>query len=116
MSAPQSHGHAEPQSFAFTPENKAEAEKIIARYPAGRQQSAVMGLLWLAVIYGQSRRPLALACALGVVLGLCAGQRSNLALLGPGEHYAREVAGDSPSQAMAARIASLSNASLISWP
>jgi NADH-quinone oxidoreductase subunit E len=48
MSAPQSHGHAGPQSFAFTPENKAEAEKIIARYPAGRQQSAVMGLLWLA--------------------------------------------------------------------
>jgi NADH-quinone oxidoreductase subunit E len=47
MSAPQSHGRAEPQSFAFTPENKAEADKIIARYPAGRQQSAVMGLLWL---------------------------------------------------------------------
>jgi NADH-quinone oxidoreductase subunit E len=48
MSAPQSRGHAEPQSFAFTPENKAEAEKLIARYPKGRQQSAVMGLLWLA--------------------------------------------------------------------
>jgi len=38
----------EPQSFTFTPENKAEADKLIARYPAGRQQSAVMGLLWLA--------------------------------------------------------------------
>ncbi|MGH6941661.1 NADH-quinone oxidoreductase subunit NuoE [Hypericibacter sp.] len=48
MSASQSPGHAEPQSFAFTPENKAEAEKLIARYPKGRQQSAVMGLLWLA--------------------------------------------------------------------
>jgi NADH dehydrogenase (ubiquinone) flavoprotein 2 len=48
MSASHSHGHVEPKSFAFTPENKAEAEKLIARYPAGRQQSAVMGLLWLA--------------------------------------------------------------------
>ncbi len=48
MSASQSPGPAEPQSFAFTPENKAEAEKLIARYPKGRQQSAVMGLLWLA--------------------------------------------------------------------
>jgi NADH-quinone oxidoreductase subunit E len=48
MSAFQSPGHAEPQSFVFTPENKAEAEKLIARYPKGRQQSAVMGLLWLA--------------------------------------------------------------------
>ena len=48
MSASQSPGPAEPQSFVFTPENKAEAEKLIARYPKGRQQSAVMGLLWLA--------------------------------------------------------------------
>jgi NADH-quinone oxidoreductase subunit E len=48
MSASQSSAHGGPQSFAFTPENKAEAEKLIARYPAGRQQSAVMGLLWLA--------------------------------------------------------------------
>jgi len=48
MSPSHSHGHVETESFAFTPENKAEAEKLIARYPAGRQQSAVMGLLWLA--------------------------------------------------------------------
>jgi NADH-quinone oxidoreductase E subunit len=48
MSASQSPAHAEPASFAFTPENRVEAEKLIARYPAGRQQSAVMGLLWLA--------------------------------------------------------------------
>ena len=35
-------------SFAWTPENAAQAEKVIARYPAGRQQSAVMALLDLA--------------------------------------------------------------------
>ena len=34
--------------FAFTPENKALAEKIIAKYPAGRQASAVVPLLDLA--------------------------------------------------------------------
>ena len=35
-------------AFAFTPENLAAANKIIARYPQGRQQSAVMPLLDLA--------------------------------------------------------------------
>ncbi|CAA7611787.1 NADH-quinone oxidoreductase subunit E [Magnetospirillum sp. LM-5] len=35
-------------SFAFTPENLELAKKIIAKYPAGRQQSAVMPLLDLA--------------------------------------------------------------------
>jgi NADH-quinone oxidoreductase subunit E len=35
-------------AFAWTPENAAEAATVIARYPAGRQQSAVMALLDLA--------------------------------------------------------------------
>ena len=34
--------------FAFTPENKARAETFIARYPEGRQASAVIALLDLA--------------------------------------------------------------------
>lgn len=34
--------------FAFTPDNKAKADMYVARYPAGRQQSAVMALLDLA--------------------------------------------------------------------
>ncbi|PJK29650.1 NADH-quinone oxidoreductase subunit NuoE [Minwuia thermotolerans] len=38
----------QPESFEFEPEVWAEAEKIIARYPEGRQQSAVMPLLDLA--------------------------------------------------------------------
>jgi len=38
----------QPTSFAFTPENLEQAKKVIAKYPAGRQQSAVMPLLDLA--------------------------------------------------------------------
>ncbi|HZT19685.1 MAG TPA: NADH-quinone oxidoreductase subunit NuoE [Dongiaceae bacterium] len=36
------------ETFAFTPENKALADRIIARYPVGRQASAVLPLLDLA--------------------------------------------------------------------
>ena len=35
-------------SFAWTPRNAEEAKKIVARYPEGRQRSAVMPLLFLA--------------------------------------------------------------------
>ena len=40
------NGHVEP--FAFTPENVERAKATIARYPRGRQKSAVMPLLDLA--------------------------------------------------------------------
>lgn len=36
----------QPDSFAFSPENKAWAEGQITKYPAGRQASAVLALLW----------------------------------------------------------------------
>lgn len=36
------------EPFSFTDENVAEANRIIAKYPEGRQQSAVMPLLYLA--------------------------------------------------------------------
>ena len=36
----------QPASFAFTAENAAWAQKEIAKYPAGRQASAVIALLW----------------------------------------------------------------------
>ncbi|MGD9810404.1 MAG: NADH-quinone oxidoreductase subunit NuoE [Sphingobium sp.] len=39
---------AEWGDFAWTAENASQAEKVIARYPPGRQQSAVMPLLDLA--------------------------------------------------------------------
>lgn len=36
------------EKFTFTPENLAEAKTHIAKYPKGREKSAVMPLLWLA--------------------------------------------------------------------
>lgn len=36
----------QPKSFAFTPENLAWAKQTIAKYPAGKQASAVIPLLW----------------------------------------------------------------------
>jgi NADH-quinone oxidoreductase E subunit len=38
----------QPESFAFTRENEAEIKRIVAKYPKGRQASAVMPLLDLA--------------------------------------------------------------------
>ena len=38
----------QPESFAFTKENEAEVKRIVAKYPKGRQASAVMPLLDLA--------------------------------------------------------------------
>jgi len=38
----------QPPSFEFTPENRAWAEQEVAKYPPGRQASAVLALLWRA--------------------------------------------------------------------
>jgi len=38
----------QPESFAFTPENEAWCEKIVKKYPEGREASAVISLLWQA--------------------------------------------------------------------
>ncbi len=38
----------QPASFAFTPDNKAWCDAQIAKYPEGRQASAVIPLLWKA--------------------------------------------------------------------
>ncbi|MCC6001703.1 MAG: NADH-quinone oxidoreductase subunit E [Pararhodobacter sp.] len=38
----------QPESFAFTPENRAWAEAQITRFPEGRQASAIIPLLWRA--------------------------------------------------------------------
>ena len=40
--------HAEPTHFAFDAESEAQIGKIIARYPAGKQASAVIPLLYVA--------------------------------------------------------------------
>jgi NADH-quinone oxidoreductase subunit E len=38
----------QPESFEFTPENRAWADREIAKYPPGRQASAIISLLWRA--------------------------------------------------------------------
>ena len=38
----------QPESFAFTAENAAWAQKEIAKFPPGRQASAILPLLWRA--------------------------------------------------------------------
>ena len=49
MSGPANNTPVEqPTSFAFTPENLAKAKAYIAKYPPGRQASAVIGVLDLA--------------------------------------------------------------------
>ncbi len=58
----------QPESFAFTPENLAEAKKHIAKYPAGREQSAVMPLLTIAQKQHQNWLPQA---AIEYVATLC---------------------------------------------
>jgi NADH-quinone oxidoreductase E subunit len=49
MSGRGNGAHVEqPASFSFTPENRAKAEASMAKYPPGRQASAVLSLLYLA--------------------------------------------------------------------
>jgi len=48
MSAPSATSVPQPTSFAFNEANIAKIKQIIAKYPAGRQQSAVLPLLDLA--------------------------------------------------------------------
>lgn len=48
MSGGNNHDVAQPANFAFTAENRAEADRIIKKYPAGRQASAVLPLLYVA--------------------------------------------------------------------
>ena len=48
MTVPPGSEDFQPASFAFNDKSKAEADKILRRYPQGRQQSAVLPLLDLA--------------------------------------------------------------------
>ena len=64
------HGAYQPQSFAFSPENQAKAAAIIAKYPPGRQQSAVMPLLFLAQRQNENWLPRAAMDAVADMLGM----------------------------------------------
>lgn len=48
------HNRVEPAQFAFDAESLAEIEKILAKYPAGRQASGVLPILYL--VQDQMRR------------------------------------------------------------
>ncbi len=48
MSSSTTDTTVQPESFAFTAENLAKAQAVIAKYPQGRQRSAVMPLLDIA--------------------------------------------------------------------
>jgi len=70
MSADTSVGADQPESFAFTEENLAKAKQIIAKYPPGRQASAVMPLLDLAQRQCGRWLPRAAMDAVGDLLGV----------------------------------------------
>lgn len=66
-----SHPNVSPSdSFAFTEENLERAKEIIARYPVGRQQSAVMPLLMLAQKQHQNWLPRAAMDAVADLLAM----------------------------------------------
>ncbi len=60
----------QPENFSFTPDNQKQAEKIIARYPKGKQASAVMPLLALAQKQHDNWLPKAAMDNVAVMLGM----------------------------------------------
>ena len=61
---------AQPESFEFTPESLARARAHIAKYPAGRQASAVLPLLDLAQRQSGGWLPLAAMHTVADILGM----------------------------------------------
>lgn len=60
----------QPASFAYTPENEAKIAGIVGKYPAGRQQSAVMPLLWMAQKQNENWLPQAAIEMVAKLLGM----------------------------------------------
>lgn len=60
----------QPEAFVFTAENVARAEKIIVKYPVGRQASAVIPLLELAQRQSGNWLPRAAMDYVAVLLGM----------------------------------------------
>ena len=70
MSTQATGAAAQPDRFAFTGENRAKADKIIAKYPAGRQASAILPLLDLAQRQHDNWLPRAAMDAVAEMLGM----------------------------------------------
>jgi NADH-quinone oxidoreductase E subunit len=60
----------QPASFEFTPENLEEAKRLIAKYPPGRQASAVLPLLYVAQRQHQNWVPRAAMDYIAEMLGM----------------------------------------------
>ena len=60
----------QPEKFEFNKENFEEAKKIIKKYPEGKQQSAVMSLLYLAQNQNNNWIPLSAMKYIGKLLGM----------------------------------------------
>jgi NADH-quinone oxidoreductase subunit E len=60
----------QPDSFAFTPENRAWCDGQIAKYPPGRQASAVIPLLWKAMAQNDYWLPKAAIETVADILGM----------------------------------------------
>ena len=70
MSAGTQTGFAQPENFAFTTENLERARVFIARYPEGKQQSAVLAILDLAQRQHRGWLPRAAMDAVAELLGM----------------------------------------------
>ncbi len=68
--APDTTAAPQPESFTFTAENLATAKQIMAKYPAGRQASAVLALLDLAQRQHGNWLPRAAMDAVADLLGM----------------------------------------------
>tara|TARA_B100000029_G_scaffold252493_1_gene249396 strand:+ start:214 stop:822 length:609 start_codon:yes stop_codon:yes gene_type:complete len=58
----------QPDKFEFTPENLEKVKKLIKKYPQGKQQSAVMSLLYLVQKQNNNWIPLAAMKYIGKIL------------------------------------------------
>jgi len=70
MSSTETSDVVQPANFDFTAENKAKADRIIARYPAGRQASAVLPLLDMAQRQAGGWLPRAAMDHVATILGM----------------------------------------------
>ena len=60
----------QPKNFEFSPASIEAAKKIISRYPNGKQQSAVMALLYIAQKQNDNWIPLAAMKCIGKFLDM----------------------------------------------
>jgi NADH-quinone oxidoreductase E subunit len=68
--APDDTEFEQPASFEFTPENLDAAKRVIAKYPEGRQASAVLPLLYIAQRQHQNWVPRAAMDYIAEMLGM----------------------------------------------